>query len=108
MTDNPFEDKGWLEYADHVVNELIPKIQDSAITVSLVPEGKATDVKFAVELGFSIMLDKPIVAVVSPGTKVPAKIVAVADVIVEGNVSDPDFQRRLMDAITQILKKEGT
>ena len=103
MTDDPFEDPGWLDYADRVMKELVPMIKDSAVTVSLVPKGK-TDVKFAVELGFSIMMDKPIIAVVFPGTKVPAKLIAVADVIVEGEPGDPDFDGRFHAAIDRVLK----
>jgi hypothetical protein len=73
------------EWAARVKRELVPKLEDSACTISLVPEGE-TDVKFAVELGLSIMLDKPIILVVRPGTKVPAKLALVAADIVE--VSD--------------------
>lgn len=104
MSDDPFESKEWLEYADHAMNELVPKLQDSAITISLVPRGD-TDIKYALELGMSIMLDKPIIAVVFPGARVPAKLVAVADQIVEGDIHDPSFQDRLHDAINEALER---
>ena len=105
MTDNPWEDPGWLEYAEHAINELVPKMRDSAIVMSLLPdarETRKTDVKFAVELGFSIMMDKPIIAVVTPGTPIPAKMVAIADEIVEGTMDDPDFQKRMVAAIERV------
>lgn len=102
--DDPFTGKEWLEYADRAISELVPKIRDSAVTVSLVPKGQ-TDVKFAVELGFSIMLDKPIIAVVLPGTKVPSKMVAVADEIVEGDFDDPTFGVRLAETIQRLVDK---
>lgn len=102
MTD-PFTDPGWLDYAEHVINDLVPKIRGSAATVSLVPKGK-TDVKFAVELGLSIMLDKPIIAVVAPGTRVPAKLIKVADAIVECEPGDPGFGERLAAAIKTTVK----
>jgi nucleoside 2-deoxyribosyltransferase len=102
---DPFANPKWERYAERVRRELIPMINDSAVTLSLVPSGK-TDVKFAIELGFMIMLDKPIIAVVTPGTKVPAKLIAVADEIVEGEISDPDFQERLRAAIMRVRPEE--
>jgi nucleoside 2-deoxyribosyltransferase len=99
--DDPFESAGFLEYAQHVREELIPMIENSAVTMALVPSGggKQVDVKMAVELGYMIMLDKPIIAVVTPGSKVPLKLATVADAIVEGDLDDPTFQERLAAAI---------
>ncbi|GJJ23718.1 hypothetical protein [Mycolicibacterium mageritense] len=102
MTDDPFDTPEWHDYARRVRTELIPKLRDSAASISLVPRG-VTDVKFAVELGLSIMLDKPIIAVVPPGARVPAKLVAVADVIVEGDLDDPTMANRLNAAIAGVL-----
>lgn len=106
LPDDPFQDPQWLEYADHIRKELIPMIQDSAITMSLVPgDGQVCDPKFAVELGYMIMLDKPIIAIVNPGAKVPPKLTLVADEIVEGDINDPDFQDRLHAAIDRVQAK---
>jgi nucleoside 2-deoxyribosyltransferase len=87
----------------HVRRELIPKIRESAVTVSLVPNGD-TDVKFAVELGFSIMLGKPIILIVTPGTRVPDKLVQIADEIVEvADISAPADGARIAEAIHRII-----
>ena len=102
MTD-PFTGDEWQAFADSALGELVPKLRDSFCTVSLVPTGK-TDVKFAVELGFSIMFDKPIIAVVASGTQVPGKLVAVADEIVEGSPGDPGFAKRFNAAVDRVLK----
>lgn len=101
MTVDPFTGSEWEEYAAHVRDEVIPMIKNSAVALSLVPSGKP-DVKFAVELGMMIMLDKPIIAIVNPGSKVPNKLALVADEIVEGSVDDPDFQGRLMAALDRV------
>jgi hypothetical protein len=71
-----------------------------------VPKGQ-TDVKFAVELGFSIMLDKPIIAVVMAGTQVPAKLLKIADEIIEAPANmnldgDPEFGARMAAAISRV------
>lgn len=77
-----FADPDVQAWADHVRTELVPKLAASALTVSLVPEGDA-DVKFAVELGLSIMMGKPVILAVAPGRTVPPGLAAVADEIVE-------------------------
>lgn len=101
---NPFSGKDWEAFADDALAELVPKLRDSFCMVSLVPpEPDRTDVKFALELGFSIMLDKPIIAVVGRGALVPGKLIAVADEIVEGDVGDPDFQDRFGAAVNRVL-----
>ena len=102
---DPWEDPGWLEYARHAQEEMVPMLKNSAITLALVP-GKDVDPKMACELGYMIMLNKPIIAVVEAGVKVPDKLVRVADEIVEGaDMNDPDFQKRLTDAITRVQAK---
>lgn len=75
-------------------------IEGSRLTVSLVPQGPA-DIKFAVELGLSIMLDKPIIAVVEPGQEIPGKLRAVADRIVEWTpgMSEADVMAALRDIV---------
>lgn len=73
------EAQAWLHRA---LTELAPMIEASAVTVSLAPRGE-TDVKFAVELGLSIMFDKPIIVAVTPGQPIPDHLRRVADDIVE-------------------------
>lgn len=101
MTDDPFDSDEWRQFAERCITELVPKIDGSSVTISLVPNGPS-DVKFAVELGFSIMMDKPIIAVIQPGMKVPGKLLAVADSIVE---FDPNNTEGLMPRLGPILEE---
>lgn len=50
---NVYDSPEWAEWADRVRADLLPKLQGSGATVSIVPDGEG-DVKFAVELGLSI------------------------------------------------------
>lgn len=59
------EHRQWDEFVARTRSELVGKIADSAMVMSLVPG--QPDVKFAVELGFSIMLGKQIIAVTTGG-----------------------------------------
>lgn len=94
------EAKAW---AKHCLDEVVPMIDASAMSVSLVPRGE-TDIKFAVELGLSLMLDKPIVLVVHPGTRVPAALVSVATEIVECDLSTSAGRHRVAEAIARIIE----
>lgn len=90
MSQDPYESDEWAAFARQVKAGLVPKMQDSTVVMSLVPE-EGTDVKFAVELGYAIMLDKPIIAMVLPGTKIPPKLLMVADDIIEIDIArDPE------------------
>lgn len=97
MTDDPYASDEFRAWAKDVRAHLLPKLSESALSLTLVPTGE-TDLKFAIELGLSIMLDKPIIAVVQPGTKVPERLVRVADEIVEarlGGTAEESDQARL-------------
>lgn len=73
-------------WARDVLDGMAPKLADSAATISLIPgeSGKFDegDAKFWVELGASIMMNKPIIAVVYPGQPIPDKLRRVVDEIV--------------------------
>lgn len=90
------EDPDFLAWAERVKAHVVPMIQGSAMCVSLVPRGP-TDIKFAVELGLSIMLDKPIVAVLPEGADCPPALAKVAAHVVHWNGENTED---LMDAIT--------
>jgi hypothetical protein len=102
---DPLEsDPEFARFARAVKNDLVPKLNASEITVSLCPtDPTALDVKYAVELGFSILLDKPIILCVAPGQVIPDHLVRVADRIVEYDRADPaGSQDRLQAAIEEI------
>ena len=94
------EQRDWEEFARHCREELIPKIDDSAIIMSLVPD--RTDVKFAVELGFAIMYDKPILALVPEGVTIPGHLARVADKIITVDLADPGAAT---DAMTVAIRE---
>ena len=79
---SPSEMKQWEEFAEHTRKKTLPNMENSKMVMSLVPKGK-TDVKFNVELGSAIMMDKPIVLLVMPNTTIPVRLARVADAIIE-------------------------
>jgi hypothetical protein len=52
------------------------------------------------------MYDKPICAVIRPGTPIPEKFARVVDRFVEMDFDDPTQKDRLTEAINEMLPKE--
>lgn len=94
--------KLWLR---HCVDELAPKIGGSAVTISVVPDGEG-DAKFWVELGASIMLDKPIIAVAFDRRSVPRKLRLVADeVVICPHGADAQSSERVRAAVARVIRR---
>ena len=100
-TDDP-RYKAFLQDAKEQLPELIG---DSSVCIALVTEN-GPDPKFCIELGYMVMLDKPIIILVRPGGKVSSKLIAVADEIVEwnGDLADSGLNEAL-DQVAAKLKK---
>src|SRR5262249_27934038 len=107
MTDDPFTGPDWDGFVKDATENMLPKLSLSGAGLVLVPDNK-TDVKSAVQLGFMVMQDKPILAVIEPGVQVPEKLLAVADAIVIGNPQDPDFQDKFNAAMERMLPRMTT
>jgi len=96
------------KWVQRIRKELIPKISESAVFVSVTPSSpEEVDVKFAVELGLAIMMDKPIIATCRPGTKIPAKFAAVVDRFVEMDCDNmPESSQRLAEVIKDLIQEK--
>lgn len=94
----------WTRYCEHARDELLPKMGSSAMVVSLVPEVSKIDVKYATELGFAILLGKPILAVAIGGVPIPAKLREIAEHVAEiPEVTSPEGQAAMQTAISTVL-----
>lgn len=93
----------WEKMVDHFRRDAAEKIAGSAAMVSLVPTDGKPDVKFSMELGYGIMLDKPLIIVVQPGQEIPEHLKRVADKIVEVDFDTFDGQQALAEAIKETV-----
>ncbi len=78
---------GWIAHQEGVV---LPALEDSRVVMSIAPSGKP-DAKFCVELGFALMLGKPLILLVDrDAAPVPDKLRRVADEVVEVSMRSKD------------------
>ena len=109
-TEEPWLDPEWQAYVTRTRSELVPMIEGSSIGLSIVPtDPEKVDIKFAVELGLMIMLDKPIIMVIRPNQVLPEKLRKVADDIVvhDPEHPDPDSMIKAMNRVAEARAKEA-
>ena len=83
-TSDPWDDDPQVQrWVAHVRHQVLPMIERSALSAIVTPSGEP-DIKIAVELGLSILLDKPLLVMVAPGQHVPAALRRAADRVIEG------------------------
>lgn len=95
--DDVWSDPDTQAWAQRVLTEMVPKLRDSVANISIMPTGPA-DVKFAVELGMTLMLNKPIILLVQRGQQVSPKLVRVVDEILEIDLSDAQATSKSIQA----------
>lgn len=87
--------RAWLA---HVRHQVLPMLHQSALTMVVAPEGEP-DLKIAVELGMSILLNKPIIVVVRPGQVPPPGLARVAHEVVVSDPTQPGGSAALVDVL---------
>jgi len=64
------------------------------------------DPKLAMETGYAVLLDKPIIGAITAGAKVPAKLILVCDELIEVDMTTEEgresSQRRMMEAMARL------
>lgn len=99
----PEDQEVFAEFVEHTRRNTLKAMTESAFVMSLLPTG-TVDIKFAVELGLAIMLDKPILAVAMPGVTVPPMLEKVAFEVVKCDIDTEEGRAVLHDAISRLVK----
>jgi hypothetical protein len=102
MSRTPYDDREWHEFVRNVRESAVKQIESSAFVMSLVPDDDEPDIKFAVELGLSIMFNKPLLIVAARGRDVPDRLRRVADEVVEVDLDTEAGAAELSAAISRI------
>ena len=99
MTDIDREE-WWQDFVDTVRRHTLTEMVDSAVVLSIAPE--EPDIKYAVELGLAIMLDKPLIIVAMPGREIPEHLFRVADEVVFADLDLEEGRERVQTALRRM------
>jgi len=87
-------------------SDLEPKMRASKfVLMPFAPEMK-TDVMFALQLGFCLLLEKPLIICALRGAYVPPRVLGLADEIVVGDTVE-DLKPALAAAVHRLANKPG-
>lgn len=91
----------WKEFVRHTREHTVAMIENSAIVMSIATD--EPDIKWAVELGLAIHMDKPLIVMAQPGQVISEKLRRVADKVVIGDLDIEADQRLLEEALRELL-----
>lgn len=99
------DDPTFREYAEHVIENVLPHMKESAVFLTIAPTGGVADVKQAVEIGFMILMDKPMIVVAPPGRHVAERLLRVADHVITADISTDEGRKQIAAAIKALTNQ---
>ena len=105
MNDDPLNDPEAGKFLDRFRREALPHIKDSICTVALLDS--TVDVKMMLEIGASVLLEKPIIVLHHRGgIEIPRRLRQLATAIIEfDSIDDPETKCQFMAAIEKAGKR---
>jgi hypothetical protein len=98
------DDRAWKDYSQHFRREVVPKLLDSAVFMSIGTEVGVFDVKQATEVGAALMMDKPIMIVVPKGRRIGERLRRAADIVIDNwEPNDPASQLEMTAALHRLV-----
>lgn len=67
----------------HLTHRVKPIIEQSAVVIVILDSSDNVNAKLAVELGLAMLLDKPIIALITPGVCISDKLSRLIDSIIQ-------------------------
>jgi hypothetical protein len=99
-----FKDKTVLNELDRFRRDVLPMLEESAAVLVIGPEDKHADLKIALEVGFAVLLDKPLIVMKLNGRECSPRLLTIADHVIEGELGKDD--ERISQQISEILLKQ--
>lgn len=104
---DPFEHRDFKRYANHFIGEVAPKIRGSAFMITIAPPASGADVKLATELGYAILLDKPLIVLVpvGRGEHTAKKLLRIADHVIEADFETEEGRAAAQLQLASVLNQ---
>jgi nucleoside 2-deoxyribosyltransferase len=100
------DDPQFKEFAEQVLRDTVPKIAGSAYVISVAPvKGGTADVKMAVEIGFAILMDKPLIVLAPKGRTVADRLLRIADHVIESDMDTESGRKTTLAKLKAAMKQ---
>jgi len=97
------EDRAWRDYSRQFRREVLPKLLDSAVFLSIGTDVGNLDVRQATELGAALLYDKPILLVVPKGRTIGERLRRAADIVIDDwDANEPGAHLKMLAALESI------
>jgi len=102
-------DRSWLSdptyrsWRERIQTHILPALESSGANCMLVSDRGDPDIDYAVELGLTILLDKPLIVVSAPGAHIPQRLRRAADRVIEIDLMQPGAREELGRAVNDVL-----
>jgi nucleoside 2-deoxyribosyltransferase len=93
----------WEGYSRAVEKALLPELESS--DVAIIVYGGKTDVKQATEVGYAVLMGKPLVVIAEADVAIPDGLSEAADTIILGSIDVPEVRLTLASTVDQLLRK---
>ena len=94
-------DRHYDDFTAWAMGEIVEPMRTSALVTVLMVG--TPDWSLCLQVGAAVLLDKPLLIVIEPGTKMPSKLALIADEIVEGVIGDASFAPRFQAAMLRMM-----
>jgi nucleoside 2-deoxyribosyltransferase len=99
-------DRAFKRFARDMRENLVPKIMDSAYVIAIAPPtGSDTDIRMAVEIGYAILSNKPLIVVAPAGRHVGEKLLRIADHVITGEMDTEAGREAMHDKLRAVLNQ---
>lgn len=100
-----FDHPEWAAFEHNIRTNMLPKMRESATVLALAPDiSQDLDLRFAIQIGACILLEKPLLVLAMKGRTLPPKLVQIADrIIYAEGPNDP----KLQDEVAKFMNDFG-
>lgn len=107
--DEDIPEEEWQRFENEVREQVVDKMAESALVTTLNPGDRGPDVKLAVEVGMTILLDKPMLLIAKEGDPIPETLERVAYAVIRfsGDLDSEEGKQELFDQLEPYLEEFG-